>query len=199
MDFQKGHAMRNRIGRLMRVAAGLLSFFLLLPIPAYAVISFGNWSVISGSWTDTGSTTGGSNVDTSTLLIQPTTGSTPTGTTATFAYQVPVTFQAGDQLKVTASDLSGLQLSSGILQIQVAVLIPAGSALAPLTSPNPNQFSGPYPQSLTLSAPIQFINANGNNTYNLQVTFTFNPNADTATSWSTTSTPSQMSISFGHP
>jgi hypothetical protein len=186
----------NRIGGLMRVAAGVLSLFLLIPIPVYAVISFGSWMPMSGSWTDNGSTPAGS--DTSTLFIQPSTSSTPAGTTAIFTFQVAVTFQPGDQLQVTGSDLSGLHLDGGSLQIQIAVMPIVGTPSVFLTNPNPNQFSGST--NLTLSASnTSFANPNGSpTTFDLQVMFTFG-DTNNLTSWSTTSTPSQLSISFGHP
>ena len=114
--------------QLLRTGASVLTFLLLAPIPVYA-LSFGTWSIITGDWTDTGSTGGATSI----LYIQPSTGSTASNTTATFTFQVPVTFTVngnngpfGDPVAVTASNLNALYLNSGVLTIQAAVLIPIG-------------------------------------------------------------------------
>jgi hypothetical protein len=196
------------VRELLRVGAGVLALVLLVPIPVFA-LSFGNWSGsstnASGTWTDTGSTLGGTNVTSSTLLIQPTAGSTPQNSSATFSFQVPVTFTVdgnngpfGDPVAVTASSLNGLHLDAGTLQIQVAVLFPLGGGTTfpvPLTNPDPNVFNGST--GLTLSAPNQFVSViNGTNTYNLQVALTFG-SSSAVTSWSSPGTVHTLSITFG--
>jgi hypothetical protein len=170
---------------------------LLAPVPVYAALAFtGNWTA-SGSWSDNGSTLG-KGQSTSTLQIQAFSGSTPANTPVTFAFTAPVAFtvtgSSADGVQVSASSFKkNLSLNSGTLQIQTAILLTPGGPSIPF---NTDTFSGPYPQTVTLTAPNQFVSVvPGTNTYYLQVSFTFS-NPTSVTSWSTPSTPSTLSITF---
>jgi hypothetical protein len=185
------------LGRAMRAASALLACCLLAPVPVYAALAFtGNWTA-SGGWSDNGSTLG-MGQSTSTLQIQAFSGSTPANTSVTFAFTAPVAFTVdsffADGVMVQSSTFKNhLSLTSGTLQIQTAILLTPGGPSIPF---NTNTFNGPYPQTVTLNAPNQFVSVvPGTNTYYLQVSFTFfNPTS--VTSWTTPSSPSTLSITF---
>jgi hypothetical protein len=185
------------LARAVRAASALLACCLLAPVPVYATLAFtGNWTA-TGSWSDTGSTPG-TGQSKSTLKIQAFSGSTPANTPVTFAFTAPVAFtvngSSADGVQISSSAFNNnLSLTSGTLQIQTAILLTPGGPSIPF---NTNTFNGPYPQTVTLNAPNQFVSVvPGTNTYYLQVSFTFS-NPTSVTAWSTPSSPSTLSITF---
>lgn len=173
------------------VVGALVSAALLLPIPAYAALTFLSWNPISSpsglaSWSSSG-TTGG---NTSKLTITPQSGSLTNSQTDrdfTLMGKVDVdvsSFPFLDTVRADPINLGGIKINSGAVQVSITV----SGAINTLYN---QQFSGPATLPNNESgAALVFAG-----TRTITVRFRFNPSTQSAaTSWTALG---PITITFG--
>jgi hypothetical protein len=179
----------------------LLTIFLLLPIPAFAMFQFGTWLFTSNDQTGTGGGpwTSSASPDNATLSIFPTTNeSPPSAQTISLATTVTWNGQGSNLLTATGFNLSGLHGADGStnLEFSIAVYDQSGNFLGNIF--DATRRSSPGASWFTTGAGTSSIALQQGQPYTLDVTFNFTSatGGTAAPKWEVAS-PSSLTVAFG--